>query len=107
MSGRRSIFLTASTPSRNSTSSRIGTEYHGADYNESGDCAWITGNLKLCEIVNWIALVVRGRRDAKFPRSPLLVHHDIREIQLRTCPRSRFLANFVLADRRSTVTHLA
>src|ERR1019366_2625974 len=34
MSGMRSIFLTASTPSRNSTRSRIRTEYHGADHSE-------------------------------------------------------------------------
>ena len=28
--------------------------------------------MKLCGTGNWIALVVRGRRDAKFPRSPVV-----------------------------------
>ena len=31
--------------------------------------------MRLCEIVNWIALVVRGRRDTKFPRSRLRGSH--------------------------------
>jgi hypothetical protein len=51
--------------------------------------------MRLCEIGNWIALVVRGRRDTKFPRSRLRGSHlDVlspcrRSAAVRLVPRSR------------------
>jgi len=37
----------------------------------------------LCESWNGIAIVVRGRRDAKFPISRILVHYVVDEIRLQ------------------------